>query len=175
MPGRSVCFMTMAVVMCVGLATPSRAQVTELYRAHMSGQEVVPPSGQPGRVTLAIQFDVGPCTGDENGVADVCIEHWDVSGTPVEFRLGVAQPGENADSLVVLWTLDAEQLESCVSAQVAWPECLDWTGGGVYAVLTSTAYPEGELRGQFAFVPQPTIETSWGSVKRRWKGILIGG
>lgn len=169
---RYICYFIMTVAVSIGLATSSSAQVIEIYRTELSGEAVVPPSGQLGEGEITIYFgNGGPCDFHRDEPAQICFLAWDLSGEAIDLRLGIAPQGENADSLLVLASLDSET-EPCFSALVDWPDCDYWTAEEVYVVLTIEAYPEGELRGQFAFVPQPTIEASWGSVKRRWSAIL---
>jgi hypothetical protein len=160
--------------MLLGFAVSADAQVIEIYRTTMSGEEVVPPSGQPGVALLDVYFpEGGPCSGDENGTAQICISYWDLSGDPIDLRLDIGMPGENGDTGIVLTTFGDQDPEPCLDVQVDWPECDYWLDERVYVVITTAAYPEGELRGQLVFVPQPTIEASWGSVKQHWRAMIV--
>jgi hypothetical protein len=139
------------------------AQVLDEYAASMTGGQVVPTTTSEGFAIVVILFP-NSCDARE---AWVSVEYEQLEGvTGLHIHRG--QPGSNGERLA---TLIDGYFESgiAVETEVDPSICEDVWAENFYGVISTSSYPDGELRGHFEHTYQPVEHTAWGAIKARFQ------
>jgi hypothetical protein len=133
------------------------------FEAELSGANVVPATESQGSAFVAWYWT------EESEVSDVYISYGNLSGTVTGAYVAKGTDSENGP---VVRTLASSYFSSPLSMTVealASDRAL-LEADSVYVVITTTAYPNGEVRGRFVESHAPaTREATWGSVRASFK------
>lgn len=136
---RSKLLPSLPSVLCIALTASSRADIYYSFDGALNGEQMVPPTSSPGSMTVS-----GQCDG--SSTVTIEIEFRDLVGAPSELRLYTYDRGsERLEGTL----LEGSQIVDGTRQEIDPPgdgDCSYWTS----LVLTTTAFPDGELRGALA-------------------------
>lgn len=149
------------LTLSLAVVVPVRSQ-TDFF-AELSGRDVVPPT-----ISLAEgHFQLfGACDSIGPDSSSFTFNLW-LLGVSGERNAYLAQGGvgENGPVLRELASGTVWFVTGLLSLSPA--ECARLMRDELYAVVTSSRYPAGEIRGQVLRPPVPVRETTWGRIKDR--------
>ena len=150
-----------ALLLILGLTSSANAQYIGAYVVDMSGTE------SSGRMQLVLSWASGdPCQEVDEPLVIRDMAFDGLAGAPLELKLRGGYGG--TDGVVLLGPMDWTPRRTEVPDR-DWPVCSEWLFGNLYFQLTTTAFPEGEIRGPVQFALLPVQELSWGRAKAIWR------
>ncbi len=147
-------------------ATRANAQLLPYFTADLSGSEAVPSNMSGGGAHLSTECPSAMPCGDGDSLR-VYLYYWDLEGIATGARIEKAGGGARDSQLVqTLWP-GYFQSPCWVGWYLSGSMCEELQHGDMAVVLTSTKYPEGELRGQIRLDYQDSqrAATTWGKIK----------
>lgn len=154
-----------ALVGTLASVAASEAQVVYQYVARLHGSEVVPPTPSAGTGFVEGAFASSYACGtvpDDPFI--VLVGYRNLMGAPTGCRIHRGAHGVNGPAL---YTLLDGLFPSASQVVISFDEgdCPDLEAGNLYVVET-TAFPDGEVRGQLIPQPPHPVEpTTWGRIK----------
>lgn len=144
------------LIASLSLVAPLRAAV---FLATLSGAQAVPPNASPGAGSALLTVDLSTRTWSLTGTISNLVS----SATAVGI-FGPAAPGATADWRHSLGH-NVEPEGPLDGNGVFTEEELDWLLNGLlYVNVLTQPYPNGEIRGQFALVPEPGFVAKFAGV-----------
>jgi len=160
--------LAIAFVGLVVATTPVQAQVAYIYRAWMSGSEVVPPTPSSGTGAVEGTFSVGEfwCTDSPDHVLRTFGNYGGLSGPPTGCHMHRGAAGVNGERLYTIFDGFFPPNWPLAAVAINPDDCADLDTRNIYVVITTDLYPEGEVRAQVvAEQAGPVESTTWGSIK----------
>jgi hypothetical protein len=136
--------------------------------SHMDGGSVVPPTGSSATATLSIDFLTDEYSDPHWCSFEALYEG--LSSRPTGLSIRKSPPGENGS---VLYTLVSGYFDSPTHG--GFPMALAdlrllQSSDSLYAIVSTEAFPDGELRGTFQDETElPISKTSWGRVRALYR------
>ncbi len=169
-------------VLVLGLFLPVLSHGSDncIYGADLFGRNVVPPAESEGYAYVEGWF-VEPLMGTNCYTSDPDSAHVDWT---IHFELRIIQPTEGALLRVYLGRGEAgetgEIVRELFGSDVDFPaevefvfdpaDCEALRGRGLFVLVTTEAYPEGELRGAIEDTcADPTERRSWGRIRTGYR------
>ena len=140
------------------VAGPSR--LSAICEVDLSGEQVVPPTPSP-----AEGFAYG--TDGVYGEFDLAGSILFLVSPPIAVELRVGAAGENGRLFYTIPNLRSNQGGFWFHVQIPLDEAIvdSIRLGYFHLVVTTQAFPDGEIRGQISCRPDPTNPTTWGRLK----------
>jgi hypothetical protein len=146
------------VAIALGLCLASTV-AAQGFSSVIDGFQVVPPVFTPAS-------GIGGFNLDERKMLEYNISYGGLTGTETCAHVcGPAFPGDNAP---VIFDLPAGPVKFGTFGPLTAQQEADLTAGLWYVLVCSTAYPEGEIRGQI-LSSVPVEEQTWGAIKELYR------
>jgi hypothetical protein len=129
------------------------------FRAELDGQHVVPPTPSLGSATVEWSFDY------DTDHSAVWIAYSDLTGLVTGAYVA---KGDSTDNGPIVRTLSSDFFPSSdwFDFDFGYEDYWALNSDSAYVVITTTTYPEGEVRGHLALIPNtPTATSSWGTLR----------
>ncbi|UCH82543.1 MAG: CHRD domain-containing protein [Candidatus Latescibacterota bacterium] len=140
------------IVVCIGLAATAEAKS---YSATLDGFQVVPPVFTPAS-------GVGGFTLDQINMFEYNVSYGGLVGA--EIAAEVCGPALAGDDGPVIFVLPLGPVKFGQYGPLTAQQQADLNAGLWYVIIRSSAYPDGEIRGQI-FSTVPVEGATWGAVK----------
>jgi hypothetical protein len=161
--------LAIAFVGLVVATTPVQAQVIDIYRASMSGAEVVPPTPAGDcSVEGMFLFDGQSwwCTDSPDHLLTFSSFYSGLSGPPTGCHMHRGAAGVNGERLYTIHDGFFPPNYPLATVAINPADCADLDAQNIYIVITTDRYPDGEVRGQvFPDYSGPVEPSTWGSIK----------
>ncbi len=162
---RKVTGVAVCLLLCALGAHRAGGQVVPFFSADLTGGDAIPPNGSSAGGHLSTESTVrAPCAAGDS--LRIYLYYWDLEGLPTGARLYRAEWGERGKVVRILWSRSFET-PSRTGVLLDDETCADLASGRIYVAITTTRYPEGEIRGQVRLDQsdaERTVQT-WGKIK----------
>jgi hypothetical protein len=156
-------------LLLIALTLPHSAADPEFdYEATMTSDQVVPPSGSTGSGHVLAVFNWP--NDDSFHIFSIQVSYEGLTAPTTGAYVCYAPRGADGDTLVTAFSGSFPSDSSTHFFDTEFVVGL-WEDERAYIVITTEAYPNGEIRGQFVPVSNPaTLHTDWGLIKAGYLG-----
>ena len=157
-----------SAVLAAILAPASLANPMGYYDTiSLDASQVVPPTDSHGSATLYVQINDLSGWSPVEGYYDACYHDLEDSVTSVTICEG--SPGINGPVLHTAYSGESECSDESDLTGWTMDELNEAEAGNLYALISTRAHPDGELRGQTHMQEYPVRYITWGSVKTTFR------